>query len=267
MADPLDGFRRPSYTGSNRCWPCTIANGVLLGVLVVALSMIGSVFLAGVLALAGLASIALRGYFVPYTPQIAPKLLVAFPLGGPDGTANSLSDTGVQDRSDVPSGETVVTALLEADVLVADGEHLSLDPAFRAAWRREMRTLRDRGLEGLVDEADALTGPGVTTRVGRDWRGRSTKVVVEADGGVATLEPAVAVAELAAARTLESRVDEPIRLVAGRPLRSLLERCPACDGDLERSRSSCCGEVTPVGSTPSEKLFCPDCDVRLFTFE
>ena len=229
--------------------------------------MIGSFFLAVILALAGLASIALRGYFVPYTPQIAPSLLAVFPLGSPNGTTDSLSDSRLQGRPDAPSGEAVVTALLESDVLVADGEHLSLDPAFRATWRQEMQTLRDRGVEGLVEEVDALTGADSTTRIGRDWRGRPTKLVVEADGGVATLESAVAVAELAAARALTSRVDDEIRLVAGRPLRSLLERCPACDGDLERARSSCCGEVTPVGSRSSEKLFCPDCDVRLFTFE
>ncbi|SEP79264.1 hypothetical protein [Natrinema salaciae] len=278
MGNTKELIRRPAYTGDDRCWPCTIANGILLTVGVGILTVTGRRTVAAAVAVVGAVAIWLRGYLVPYTPRFAPRLVAALPVDvgvhddARERDAGSLSDADIADEeadAAPPSGETVVTALLEAGVVVPAGEELRLEESFRTEWRREMDHLRGRELEELAAEADALTDSSIDARVGRDWRGRPSTVRLVGDGsrGV-SLDAVVAVAELAAARALEPRIDdERVRLAAGRPLRSLLERCPRCDRELTVSQSTCCGEVTPIGSTPAEKLRCPDCDVRLFTYD
>ncbi|MDQ2049595.1 hypothetical protein RBH26_03775 [Natronolimnohabitans sp. A-GB9] len=273
MIDLFDRLRRPEYTGENRCFPCTITNGVLLAAVVGALALLGRRLAAGVVAVGGALAIGLRGYVVPYTPRIAPSLVAALPVdpfdhGVPD-TAGSLSDSsaGADAMSASPTGDEVLTALLEAGVVVSDGGEIRLDPDVREDWRREMRTLREADLADLARIADRRTEPSVAVRTRRGWN-RSVLVLDRGSGALTTLPRGIAVAELAAGRALEPHVESAaIRRAAGRPLRTLLEQCPLCDGELTVSRSSCCGEVTPVGGTPSEKLFCPDCDARFFTFE
>ncbi|TYL39196.1 hypothetical protein CV102_07880 [Natronococcus pandeyae] len=271
MTSLLDRIRRPEYTGTNRCWPCTVTNGLLLGIVVVALAATRRRLGAVAVAAVGAASIALRGYFVPYTPQFAPHLTARLPLGEPGSDdAGSLSDAGSAETErgeEGPTGEDVLTALVEAGVVVPEGDELFLDEEFRNDWHDEMRTLRDRDLETLAEIADRHTAPETAVRVGSSF-GRSYLVLDGEDGGLVTLRREIAVAELGAARALESVVESPaIRRAAGRPLRSLLEGCPLCDEPLEITQSSCCGEVTPIGSTPKEKLYCPNCNVRLFTFD
>ncbi|WP_226006883.1 hypothetical protein [Natrinema salinisoli] len=279
MDDTTERLRRPEYTGDNRCWPCTVTNSVLLTIAVGILTITGRRLLAALLAVVGTVALWLRGYLVPYTPKFAPQLVAALPFDGfeygthTDRDADSLSKTGIATdgtaETNPPSGDAVVTALLETGVVVPDGEELSLEDSFRDDWRHEMAQLRGRGLDTLAAEADELTDPAIDATVGLDWRGRESTIRLEGNGRqTGTLDEGVAIAELAAARALESRIDdESVRLAAGRPLRSLLERCPRCEGELTVSRATCCGEVTPAGSTPQEKLFCPDCDVRLFTFD
>ncbi|WP_121741110.1 hypothetical protein [Natronorubrum halophilum] len=274
MTDPLDRIRRPEYTGENRCWPCTITNSIALAVLVGGLAILGRRLTAGVVALAGTVAIALRGYVVPYTPRFAPTLVGTLPIdpfdhGRPDAGTGSLSNVGsTADGADpaVPTGETVLSELLEAGAIAVDGDEIVLERDFREEWHREMRTLREADLATLERIADRRTDSSVDARTRRNW-GRSVLVL---DGGDAlvTLPRGVAVAELAATRALEGRVDSPaIRRAAGRPLRSLLERCPLCDGPVTVSRSSCCGEVTPIGRTPPKKLVCSACNERFFTFD
>jgi hypothetical protein len=268
----LERLRRAEYTGPNRCWPCTIANAGLLAILVGALAIARRRLAAALVAVAGAAAIALRGYVVPYTPQFAPYLTAHLPFDRPEtADAGSLAEagrTGSDTHEDhAPTGEGILAALLEAGVVVPEGEELFLDPEFRDDWHREMRALRDQEFDELARIADRVTEPAIRTRVYRGW-GSPHLVLEGPNGGLVTLGRAVAVAELAAARALERRVDDrAIRRTAGRPLRSLLEACPRCDGPLEITASSCCGEVTPLGSTPDEKLYCPNCNVRLFTFD
>ncbi|WP_247002031.1 hypothetical protein [Halosolutus gelatinilyticus] len=276
MTDPLERFRRPEYTGENRCWPCTVVNGVLVAIVAGALAILDRRTAAAVAAVVGAVAIALRGYVVPYTPQFAPRLVAALPIDGfdhvePGDEPGSLSDPAPADadadgESERPSGEAVLTALLEADVVEPAGEDVRLADDFREEWRREMRALRDLDFDGLARVADEQTAPSIGARADRSW-GRSM-LVLEGDSGVpTTLRRGVAVAELAAARALESRVESgPIRRAAGRPLRSLLDRCPLCDEELAVIQSSCCGEVTPIGQTPPQKLVCSSCNERFFTF-
>nr|WP_120245242.1 hypothetical protein [Halopiger aswanensis] len=287
MGRTIERLRRPAYTGANRCLPCTVLNVVLVAAVAIGLVIVDRPVVATGAVLVGAAAIWLRGYAVPYTPRVGPRLAARLP-GDPFGHRNSATPqptSGLADGTDAettqPTGDEVVTALLEAGVVVPipaadDGDdtdadvapELTLADSFREDWRAEMDRLRDRDLEALAAIAADLTGPSVTTRTSRKFR---TEAVVlegdEATGGVASLTRPIAVAELAAARALESWIDDPaIRLAAGRPLRSLLASCPRCERDLTITQSSCCGEVTPIGETPPEKLVCPDCDVRYFTY-
>ncbi|TYT61466.1 hypothetical protein [Natrialba swarupiae] len=276
MIDTLERLRQPAHTGTNRCWPCTIANGLLVATVVVALALARRRLAASLVAGVGVAAIGVRGYLVPYTPRFAPQLVDRLPISAfdhEDREGGSLSGITSADETDAdsastPTGEDVVTALLEAGVVVPNGDDLALAEPFRQEWHQEMATIRDLDFATLADEIDDLTGPSIDARIGHDWRGRSTTVLLEGPNGAASLTEHKAVAELAAARALESRIaDTAVRLAAGRPLRSLLERCPVCDSQLTITHSSCCGEVTPAGETPAEKLICPDCDARLFTYD
>ncbi|SIR62059.1 hypothetical protein [Natronorubrum thiooxidans] len=276
MTDFRERIRRREYTGENRCWPCTITNGVLVAIAVGGLSLLGRRTAAKAVAVVGTAVIALRGYVVPYTPRFAPALVAALPIdlfdhSRPVAATGSLSDSSIASaeasETAEPTGEAVLTTLLEAGVVVPEGDEIRLTDAARDDWRREMRTLREAKMATLARIADDQTDASVDARAERRW-GRSV-LVLERDGGVpVTLRRGVAVAELAAARSLESRVESaPIRRAAGRPLRSLLEACPLCGDELTITQSSCCGETTPIGQTPSEKLVCPTCDERVFTFD
>ncbi|SFC44444.1 hypothetical protein SAMN05444422_108172 [Halobiforma haloterrestris] len=279
MTDPLDRVRRPEYTGEDRCWPCTITNALLLVVAVTIALRRGRRTAAAALAVVGTGAITLRGYLVPYTPRVAPRLVAWLPIdpfdhGEPGATTGSLaaSRAGAEGTADSegPDGDDVLAALLEADAVAAADDEIRLTEAFRADWRRERRALRNRSVDALAHVADERTPPSIEARPTRTW-GRPVVVLESAcddAGPPTTLHRGVAVAELAADRALESRIDDPaIRRAAGRPLRSLLETCPLCDGELTVSRSSCCGETTPPGQRPSEKLFCPSCDERFFVFD
>lgn len=263
MTPLLERVRQPEFIGTNRCWPCTVLNGMLLWIGVTVLTIFGLPFVAVGLAAVGLGAIVLRGYLVPFTPRFAPQLVSVLP-GDPfdhEREPGSLSDT------DSPDGEDVLTALVDAGAVVPEGEEIALEPSVRRAWREEMAELRTLEIDELAAVADEVTPDSIDARGKTRW-GRSY-VVLDPEGASITLLPhAIAVAELAAARALEPHVeDDRIRLAAGRPFRTLLEACPLCEGEVIVSTSTCCGDVTPIGSTPKEKLVCPDCSVRLFTYE
>ncbi|ELY39677.1 hypothetical protein [Natronorubrum tibetense] len=274
MFDLLEPIRRSEYTGENRCWPCTISNGVVLAILVAVATLRGRRRLAASVVVIGTAAIALRGYVVPYTPRFAPRLVAALPIDPFHAEASaddgSLSDPGGEPDDatrEQPSGEEIVAGLVEAGVVEFHGDEIALESDFREDWRQEMRTLRETDLEALARVAGRQTDPSVDAQSRRSW-GRSVIVLMPETGAPVTLSRGIAIAELAAARALESRVEsDAIRRAAGRPLRTVLERCPLCDEEVTISRSSCCGEVTPIGSLPSEKLRCPACDERFYTFE
>ncbi|MFC7215967.1 hypothetical protein ACFQO4_18005 [Saliphagus sp. GCM10025334] len=301
MASLLERIRRPEFTGENRCWPCTVTNVALLVAAVGILALRGRRRTAMGVTLTGLAGIGLRGYLVPYTPHVAPKLFARLPVdpfghehrgstsgslaeaGGlgtveesgsttsstaaTDTAANANANAGAGSSDDTPpAGEAVLTTLLEAGVVDLEAEDVVLDPDFREDWRREMASLRHLDLEALADVADEVTPADVDTRTRRQW-GRPVVILDPAEGAPVTLHQGVAIAELAAARALEERVDDAVARAAGRPLRSLLEECPLCGGEVTITRASCCGEATPIGKTPQEKLVCPSCNVRFFTYE
>ena len=294
MAPLLEFLRRPEFTGENRCWACTAVNGVLLWMGITIVTLLGQPLLAVALGLVGVATISLRGYLFPYTPRFAPQLVSLLP-GDPfdhERAPGSLADAGLGSgpgpnsdtdidshatsvdgpasdsaARDPPSGDEILETLLDAGVLVSEGTEVSLEPDIRRTWHEEMVTLRELDIDALAAVADELTPETIDASGETRW-GRSYVVVDSEDRPLVLLPHAIAVAELAAVSTLESAVaDDHVRLAAGRPFRTLLERCPLCDGELTVSTSTCCGDVTPIGKTPTEKLVCPACSIRLFTYD
>jgi hypothetical protein len=267
----VDRFRRPEYTGENRCNACTVVNvaiALLLGVgTALVLSWIGYAAV-GYPAAVGLfvvccVPIALRGYLVPGTPTLTkryfpPWLLAVFG-----------KDPGVPAATqEAPGGEDldIEASLLEAGALEPrpDGTDLRLVPALSEEWREEIERVRDgevdrERLAGILGvDADDLTF--------QDFR--ESFVAFHRGANVGTWESRAAyVADVAAAPVLERRVEDWPALSApdrGRLLNGLrifLEACPECDGPLSfgaRTVESCCSTRDVAALT------CEDCEARLF---
>ncbi|MCO8253326.1 hypothetical protein NKF26_05840 [Haladaptatus sp. AB618] len=264
----LDELRKPEYTGENRCWPCTVLNAIIL------LSACAGVIkfypgkrtrrlgVASAVGIVGGAAIALRGYLVPGTPQIAPKLAARLsPKPQPPAETGSLAG-----ETDEDVGERALSALLDAGIVHAVGESLHLDEGFRTDWRDEMTTLRSGNLGTAVRNASPSL---VTTESVND----DEYIVVTTDGDEIEnerwLSRPVAIAEVAATRALdEYDIDPDVRVQSASALRAFLNDCPVCDAPLEvTSADNCCGSGTssPL-APPDEVLACPDCDQRVFTF-
>ncbi|MFB6138486.1 MAG: hypothetical protein ABEJ42_09170, partial [Halobacteriaceae archaeon] len=71
----LGRLRSPAYTGADRCLPCTTANLVLAGCLSAVVAATAGVAAATGCFLLGTAAVALRGYLLPGTPWLAPRVL------------------------------------------------------------------------------------------------------------------------------------------------------------------------------------------------
>ena len=269
MREAFETFRRPAYTGERRCWPCTALNAGLLGLACAVVARATPIGAAGV-GLAGSAAIALRGYLLPHTPQIAPRLAARLPLDTSYGTP---ADAGERPPSqspgslaDDPAGEAVTEQLLDAGVLVAEGEALVLDESARARWRDEMATLRGLESDALADAIGAVVD--ATTTVDRvETADGEWFVLAEAADAVASerwLSRPIAIAEVAAVGALDDLPRE-YRLAAAGPLRLFLERCPACEGPIEATTTAtCCGGPGPRG--PDDVLACTACERRVFTY-
>lgn len=265
----LERVRRPAFVGTNRCWPCTVVNGLLLWTGVTILTVLGQPLVALAAAAVGFATIWLRGYLIPYTPRFAPQLVSLLP-GDPfdhDRGPGSLADALPDGDAGAPTKESVLEALDRSDVVTVDGEDVLLEPSVRGDWREEMRRLGSLALDDLAAVADGVTPESVSARGERRW-GADFVVLDPKSRPTVLLSRPKAVVELAAARVLDPHLaDERVRLAAGRPFRPLLDRCPQCEGALTTSASACCGEATPLGSTTAEKLVCTDCAVSYHTFE
>jgi len=277
----LGTIRRPEYTGDRRCWPCTVVNVVLLGVLVGALALAVDAVLAGVIAALGGGAIWLRGYVVPGTPAFAPRLVAAIPGGealfakpatesslgdGPDGPEHAGSLDGAETT---PDGEQLLGALVEVGVLEVDGEQVVLAPAFETDWRDAMASLSALSTDELATEVREVAAVD-DTRVVRD---DGSEWVALGDGhDIAEevwLTRPVAIAETAAVRRLPDVFEDPAaRRAAASSLRMFLAECPDCSTPLEESTvMDCCGGYNGPSDVPEETLVCPACDARLYTFD
>ncbi|WP_049970172.1 hypothetical protein [Haladaptatus cibarius] len=266
----LERLRKSEYTGENRCWPCTVLNTILLLLACAVITVFPKtrtrrLGLASALGLVGGFAIALRGYFIPGTPHVAPRL--AERLGfEPEKTKRQPTEAGslASDSSEV-SGDHAVETLLDSGVIHAVGETLHLDENFRADWRQEMERARDGDLKKHVRKVVPDTAAVELVEDG-DW------VVVSAGGPESEqwLSRPVAIAEVAGVRALADHdIDRDVRMQSASALRAFLYDCPDCDERLEETTASrCCGSGTGTSplSPPDEVLACPACRQHVFTF-
>lgn len=262
---PLARFRRPEYTGANRCWPCTILNGGILAILAVT---VGVVYppAAAVLVVAGVAVIWLRGYLIPYTPILGPRLANVLPgdVFGHDVRTDSLNDL----ESTSEEGEAILEALIEAGVVVVEGEQLGLDEGFAAAWSNRMDELAAAPDETLAEAARSAAKDVDTARI--EDTGAETFLVISGGGSTAWLRRPVAIAEVGAAQALaDTDLPAASRDLAAHALSAFLEECPACGTELvDGPADDCCGHTVPVpGHEPPDVLACESCGVAFYTFD
>ena len=267
MATPvLDQFREPEYTGENRCLPCTVVN-LLIAVAVSAgvAAVAGSVSspaagLAGGASvfLASLVSIYLRGYLVPGTPELTKRYFPPWLLS----LFGKAPAEPVTVDSDLDPEEALVTAgALEP---CADRDDLCLTEGFRESWDAEIERIeRDgSGRERLLELLGAEAGEVSFEEYGEAFRARvDGRVVGRWESEAAYL------ADLGAARALESRVDNwrelsvraRSQLLSG--VRIFIDNCPSCGGTPDfgtETVESCCSTHDVAAVT------CGDCGARLF---
>ncbi|WP_433631548.1 hypothetical protein [Halomicrococcus sp. NG-SE-24] len=257
----IDRFRRPEYTGENRCTPCTIVNVAIAVVLGAALTLVAIPFGIGVFALS-LAAIYLRGYLVPGTPTLTKRYFPDWFLAAFD--KHETSET-VPRESDVEPEEVLSTAGVIRPCEEIDD--LCLDDQFRNAWHDSMARVEEEGAE----KSDL----GAILDVDED----DLKFEEHDQAFLARLEGrhlgqweshAALVADLAAARELRDRypdwealtVDDQSRVLSG--LRIFLEECPECGGTVvpeQETVKSCCRSMDVVAAN------CQNCDARLLEVE
>ena len=269
-------LQQPVYTGENRCLPCTILNSIIAIALAAAIAFLWPP--AGIVALVVFAAtIYLRGYLVPGTPELTQRylpvwLLRAFgkePFQGAQTTDGGVTGTAATDSTEQPDRDETERLLRSADV-VEDCPHeddLCLTDEFREVWWRRIRRFRgdeDRAVAQLATvlgvDPDELKFVDGTDQFGVEFTG---DLIGQWDSDAAFY------ADLAAEPTLAewlpewAELDDQTRtqLLAG--IRAFLQECPACEAELdqvENVRKSCC-----AGELVSVSVECPDCGAQVFS--
>lgn len=259
MGSLATALARPEYTGENRCWPCTVANGFILLCCCLVLAVLSPLLSLFVLVV-GVGAITLRGYLVPRTPKLTARVRRTIdpdPGRPPVGSIATAESNG-------ELGERVVEGLIDGGVIRPEGARLQLDETFRAAWREEMERLGALPDEGLIEAIESATHGTTVELLSAD---RSLIALTGPGGGEAWLSRPVAIAEVAAERALKGTTAMPDRhrLAAARALRSFLDRCPVCETRTEEtSLRRCCG--SPRNTDSWSSLVCPACDELLYRF-
>jgi hypothetical protein len=275
-------YQDPEYTGANRCYPCTLVNGVIGLLLSGAVGVAGTLWATTAVGVAAAAvvlavsavSIYFKGYLVPGTPALTkryfPPWLLALFGKEPATAASGVSQSASEDANTGPD-EPVDDIDLESFLVDAgalepcqNGTDLCLTDAFRAEWDRAIERIDDSdvGRDRLPSILDTTAEEVTVEEHGEAFRAR-------VDGQyVGTWESRAAfVADIAAADVLSEWLDDwetvPVahrgQLLNG--LRLFLTTCPACGGDLAFGTDtveSCCTthEVAAVS--------CGECETRVF---
>lgn len=179
------------------------------------------------------------------------------PPGDPRRT-DSLVD-GVDD------GDDLVASLVDGGVLVQQGEGLVLSTGFETGWQEEMDTLAAMD-EGAFADAVAAAAPGVEHAVVVDDQGRQFVVVHRGREDQLWVSRPVALAEVAAIRSLPETVPPELRLAGARPLRLFLEDCPDCGGSVTTVDGDDWPAVNRGDEDPDQLLVCLGCGERLYTY-
>jgi len=266
----LQRFRRPEYTGENRCIPCTLANSVIAVVLSAVAAYLWWPGGVAVLLVSALA-IWLRGYLVPGTPELTKRyfpdwLLAVFDKGpeGPSGFAAPDAEGG--DGTFDADSFDAERVLLDGGVVepCEDVEDLCLDGGFEREWYDRMATVREDETVARQELARQLDVDPESV----EFEEYGSATVARIDGVRAGQweSRAALVADLAAAHELPHRVEGwdsmptefRSQLLGG--LRIFLEECPDCGGPVLAGREtveSCCRSREVVAAS------CESCGARL----
>ncbi len=263
----VSSLKNPTYTGENRCVPCTILNVIIAAVLSIAIVATVTASDAPLAVGVGIATfvvaialIYFRGYLIPGTPAITrqyfpDRLLALFDKSPRHG---GWEDADPRD------------VLLELGVVVDDpiADDLTLEPAFVSEWERasERHWTDEPTLRASLAHL-AGTDPD---RLEFEDRPHSFAALIDGEHLANWPSRAACVADAAAATTLPEwdlawdRRPLALRADVLGVLRLFLERCPACDGTVSLSQEvveSCCRSRDVVAAT------CRDCDARLFEMD
>jgi hypothetical protein len=245
-------LRRPEYTGSNRCLPCTAVNLLLTGFLGGLLALRSRPLTALFVVLA-LGSIAFRGYLIPGTPTLTkrylPERVLAWFGKAPQPAADATVD--------------VIGILSRAGILEPDGADLALTGEFEAALGDGVLAIESTGAVRETTAAFLDVDPAAISFGERDpWTVHVGKSVV----GRWESRPAF-LTDLAAAQLLTERatnweqLDGAARGQILSAVRACLDFCPVCAGTVALDTAvveTCCQDVEVVTAT------CGDCGATLF---
>lgn len=260
-----DTFRSPEYTGSNRCWPCTMFNIVILGFITASIGYVVRPLVAVPLAVVGGAVVWLRGYLFPGTPSVGAYVVAHFPLKVFRSERLASTPDPIPTDTDIDP-VYLINSLIDHSVMYEYGDKLQLAPAFREQWREEICDVREHSNDALasnlVDALPWVSGSEIIEREGQTWivlSDESHRVEEEA-----WLTVVSATAELAAVRALGNYapgMHHERRIVAAPPLQSLLEHCPICGTPIEETAvDSCCGSPQHIYTESDRVLACLECD-------
>jgi hypothetical protein len=252
----IERVRQPEYTGENRCVPCTVTNLAIAAVVAAGLALL-SLPLAAAFAVVGVASVWLRGYLVPGTPELTKRYFPDWLLAKFDKRPEP---EPIPDEEFDPERVLLDAGVVEPCEGVDD---LCLTDEFDAAWSRRMEDLADGdALRAELADQLELETDGVTFESFGD-----AFVARDGDARVGQWESRAALlADLAAAKELPDRVDDWERLSSRARsqllggLRVFVETCPTCGGPVAADTEtveSCCRSTTVVG------VACDDCGDRL----
>lgn len=267
-ATGVTALKNPEYTGSNRCWPCTLVN---LGITALLAVSVGAAALwwpptagIGVPAAVGVATLStlviyLRGYLVPGTPTLTRRYFPAWLLDR-FGKEPARQPTVVD-----PQATLVSMGILVDDPAAVD---VALDPAFGAAWRERIdsywhdhnavrATIAD--LAGIEpDEVEFESYPGML--VAYDGPDR----IASWESRPACVADAAATATIPAFDATWAQRPLAVRAELLGALRLFVEVCPACEGMVSLRTTvveSCCSSHDVIAAT------CESCGARLFEID
>ena len=276
MTDSLDSLlgtvRNPEYTGSNRCTPCTIINVVIAGV-VAGLAATQAVELGLFVFVVALLVIYVRGYLVPGTPTLTkrylPDRILAYFDDGPSYTdPEEKSWDAIEERKELREHAVDPVEFLTSAGVVepcADRDDL----CFTAKFERRLadNVARRRDDEVAVDiVADMFqTDPTEVSPVDRDYPAFSVGRFIRKWPSQTALVADVTAHDALVEHT-ERWLEVPIQQRVGilKSLRSFLETCPDCGGEITMGESiveSCCATHDVV------VLACGRCEGRLLEFD
>lgn len=267
IADTVDQFRRPEYTGANRCTPCTVVNvliaAVVSGAVAVLVPAVGVVVFVVFIG-----TIYLRGYLVPGTPALTKRYLPArvLRLFGKEpiersfesGTANAESGSvehGISESAaDEPGGTLAATGVVHR----TEGD-VELTPGFREAWRGRIHTVRKRS-PGTDDVRATFDAESVS-------RHGDQSFVLDGNTSIRWGSNAALVADVTVVELLRERIEDWADFDRDRQrsvllgLRLCLDRCPSCEGALDVTEDRvdpCCQKPHLVADS-----VCRDCGAAL----